>query len=92
MKKNRSGWKWLVVGLALAGAVLAARPFFARRPRLNLLLVTIDTLRADHLGAYGYAGAATPVLDGIAQGGVRFENAQSAAPLTGPSMYSLGSL
>ncbi len=83
--KNRFGWRWLVLGLGLAGAALATHAWLARRPRLNLLLVTIDTLRADHLGAYGYASAATPVLDGIARGGVRFENAQSAAPLTGPS-------
>ena len=85
MKKSGSRWTWLVVALALGGAALASYSWFARRPRLNLLLVTIDTLRADHLGAYGYAAAATPVLDGIARGGVRFENAQSAAPLTGPS-------
>ncbi|HVR71128.1 MAG TPA: sulfatase-like hydrolase/transferase [Vicinamibacteria bacterium] len=53
--------------------------------RPNLLLVTIDTLRADRVGAYGYAAAATPNLDRLAAGGVRFENAQAAVPLTGPS-------
>ena len=85
VKKRWSSWRWLVLGLALAGAGLAAYSWRARRAHPNLLLVTIDTLRADHLGAYGHAGAATPVLDGIARQGVRFENAQSAAPLTGPS-------
>jgi arylsulfatase A-like enzyme/tetratricopeptide (TPR) repeat protein len=58
---------------------------WGRSPRLNLLLVTIDTLRADHVGVYGYAQAVTPVLDGFAAGGVRFEHAHSAVPLTGPS-------
>ena len=36
----------------------------------NVVLITIDTLRADHVGAYGYAKARTPVLDGLASGGV----------------------
>jgi glucan phosphoethanolaminetransferase (alkaline phosphatase superfamily) len=36
--------------------------------RPNVLLVTIDTLRADHLGAYGYATASTPTLDALARG------------------------
>lgn len=85
MKKSGFRWTWLVAGLAFAGGALATHSWLTRRPRPNLLLVTIDTLRADHLGAYGYSGADTPVLDGIARTGARFENAQSAAPLTGPS-------
>ncbi len=48
----------------------------------NLLLVTIDTLRADRLGCYGYSGAETPRIDALASRGVRFENAQSVAPIT----------
>jgi len=51
----------------------------------NLLLVTLDTVRADHLGAYGYAPAETPALDRLAREGVRFESATAAAPLTLPS-------
>ena len=51
----------------------------------NLLLVTIDTLRADRLGSYGYAQASTPVLDALARRGTRFENALTSVPLTGPS-------
>src|SRR5438552_15740769 len=53
--------------------------------RLNLLLITIDTLRADHLGAYGSTAGATPVLDALASRGVRFDQVQTAAPLTAPS-------
>src|SRR5262249_58082542 len=58
------------------------------RPR-NLLLVTIDTLRADHVGAYGYARARTPTLDALAAGGVRFDRAYAAAPITLPSHATL---
>src|SRR5439155_4152983 len=51
----------------------------------NLVLITIDTLRADHVGAYGYARAHTPALDGLARSGVMFERAYAAAPITLPS-------
>jgi arylsulfatase A-like enzyme/Tfp pilus assembly protein PilF len=57
----------------------------ARPGRSNLLLVTIDTVRADHLGAYGYKEAETPNLDRLAHSGVRFDQAISAVPLTLPS-------
>ena len=40
----------------------------------NLLIVTIDTLRADRVGAYGYAAARTPALDALARDGVRFDS------------------
>jgi arylsulfatase A-like enzyme/Flp pilus assembly protein TadD len=55
----------------------------------NVLLVTLDTTRADHLGAYGYASAATPNLDRLAASGVRFDQALSSVPLTLPSHASL---
>ena len=48
----------------------------------NLLLVTIDTIRADRVGIYGHAAARTGVLDGLARSGVRFTQAYSAAPIT----------
>jgi arylsulfatase A-like enzyme/Tfp pilus assembly protein PilF len=51
----------------------------------NLLLITIDTLRADHVGAYGATTGATPSLDALAAAGVRFDQVQTAVPLTGPS-------
>ena len=59
------------------------------RERVNLLLVTLDTVRADHLGCYGDAGAATPVLDALASRGVRLETAVAHAPITGPSHASI---
>jgi len=51
----------------------------------NLLLVTVDTVRADHLGCYGYRAAVTPWLDGLAKEGLRFDAASSSVPLTLPS-------
>ncbi|MCO6436640.1 MAG: sulfatase-like hydrolase/transferase [Phycisphaerae bacterium] len=51
----------------------------------NVLLVSLDTTRADHIGCYGYSAAKTPVLDGLAREGLRFEQAISPVPLTLPS-------
>ncbi len=51
----------------------------------NLLLLTLDTTRADRLGCYGYGPARTPVLDGLAAAGTRFTNATVQAPMTLPS-------
>jgi arylsulfatase A-like enzyme/Flp pilus assembly protein TadD len=62
------------------GACARAAP--APPPARNLVLVTIDTLRADHVGAYGYARARTPTLDRLAADGARFEHAYAAAPIT----------
>lgn len=55
----------------------------------NLLLVVIDTLRADHVGAYGYARATTPNLDRLARQGVRFDRAYSTSSWTRPAVASL---
>lgn len=57
--------------------------------RINVVLVTIDTLRADRLGCYGYAQVATPNLDRLAQSGMLFENAVTHTPLTAPSHASI---
>src|SRR5262245_12928519 len=58
-------------------------------PPPNVLLITVDTVRADRLGAYGYAKAATPVMDRLAREGVRFADATTQAPLTGPAHAAL---
>jgi choline-sulfatase len=57
--------------------------------KLNLVLVTIDTLRADRLGCYGYSKIETPNLDQLAKKGALFENAVTHTPLTAPSHASL---
>jgi arylsulfatase A-like enzyme/Tfp pilus assembly protein PilF len=55
----------------------------------NVLLVTIDTLRADHVGVYGSAGTLTPTIDQFAKEGLRFERTYAHVPLTLPSHASL---
>jgi arylsulfatase A-like enzyme/Tfp pilus assembly protein PilF len=57
--------------------------------RWNVLLVTIDTLRADRLGAYGHTGGLTPTLDRLAATGVRYTHAWSHAPMTLPAHSSI---
>jgi len=53
--------------------------------RPNVILITIDTLRADHVGCYGGQNVKTPTLDSLASDGVVFERAISQVPLTWPS-------
>jgi choline-sulfatase len=75
--------------IALAAILLAAWWFWPLRmpsaTHPNVILITIDTLRADHLGCYGDRNAATPVLDALAARGVRFPDAVAHVPLTLPS-------
>jgi len=55
----------------------------------NILIVVVDTLRADHVSAYGYSRQTSPNLDRLAQEGVLFENAIAPAPWSLPSHVSL---
>ena len=76
------------IRLVSASLALCAPAHAAESPR-HLLLITIDTLRADHLGCYGHPARATPALDRLAREGVRFANVQSPVPLTLPAHASL---
>jgi arylsulfatase A-like enzyme len=58
---------------------------------LDLVFVTIDTLRADHLGCYGYARPTSPEIDALAREGALFENGWAHAPSTRYSMPALAS-
>ena len=74
----------------LGGCGRGETPSPASSPqRPNVLLVTIDTLRADHVGCYGAADAETPTLDALAAQGTRFESALAPTPLTLPSHTSI---
>ena len=73
----------MLISLCLAAALAAA----SGPP--NVLFVTIDTLRGDRVGAYGYAAAATPALDRLAREGVLVEDAVVQVPQTRPSHASL---
>jgi arylsulfatase A-like enzyme len=85
----------VAVSLGLGLAALAAVAVFWRRggpepardPRI--VLVSIDTLRADHLGCYGYGRPTSPALDALAAGGVLFQDVTSPSPWTLPAHASL---
>src|SRR5262245_14203684 len=86
---------YALLGAALVAVILGAalwlrakQPATPSRP-LNALLITIDTLRADHLGCYGRADASTPAIDRLAKEGVLFEQASTCVPLTLPSHASI---
>lgn len=97
--RQKSRTAWLVgAGVAVIGAAALGIWYFALRPRpisigrdsgLNILLITLDTTRADRLGCYGYARAQTPNLDTVARNGVLFLNAYAPVPLTLPSHCSI---
>ncbi len=57
--------------------------------RPNLLLISVDTLRADYLGCYGYPKDTSPAIDALAEGGTLFEDMQAASPWTLPSHASM---
>jgi choline-sulfatase len=84
---------FLLAGGVCAVAVVAGIVRWRGRPRAaagaSVLLVTIDTLRADHVGAYGAKTGATPHLDALAARGTVFEEALASVPLTLPSHASI---
>ncbi|MFA6358254.1 MAG: sulfatase [Candidatus Omnitrophota bacterium] len=61
----------------------------ARPKRINVILITLDALRADHLGCYGYSRNTSPNIDKLAEEGVMFSSAISQATWTGGSLSSL---
>src|SRR3972149_8626805 len=80
-------WVCLVFSIVLAWSCTEGTD--APRSQPNIVLITIDTLRADHLGSYGYPRPSSPSIDQLAESGVVFERALAAAPWTLPSMASL---
>ena len=95
--KRLAAWAVLVIGIAVtARAIWMSLPPSARAviqvrssPGANVLLITFDTTRADHLGCYGGDHEATPTLDSLAAAGVLFEQVFAAAPITLPSHASM---
>ncbi|HAR36979.1 MAG TPA: hypothetical protein DCR87_08825 [Acidobacteria bacterium] len=95
--KSRGGFKskfFIIGGLLLALGLVAVWYFLGQKAPIydrvavssaNILLITLDTTRADHLGCYGYKEARTPNLDRLAREGIRFARAYCPAPLTLPS-------
>ncbi|MFA6049410.1 MAG: sulfatase [Candidatus Micrarchaeia archaeon] len=85
--KNRLLQTLLLFALFLPALAHAAENPSREQP--NIVLISIDTLRADHVGAYGYYRNTTPNIDALAARGVLFENAISQAPWTLPSHVSI---
>lgn len=80
----------VLIAVLIAGALGAAGWYWLGTNRgPNLLVITLDTTRADHLGCYGYELAKTPVLDALAKEGVLCERAHTVAPITLPAHTSL---
>ena len=77
-----------IAALVACGVALLA-PCAPAPPQVSVLLITLDTTRADHLGAYGSPGATTPHLDRLAAEGIRYQRALSPAPITLPAHASL---
>src|ERR1700745_3438814 len=71
----------VVVGVFLSGVLSVAGSTPPSKPP-DIFLITIDTLRADHVHCYGYANGSTPALDALAKDGVRFTNAFTPIPVT----------
>src|SRR3954469_24642906 len=80
---SRSVLPWAALALLVSAACGCTRP------APNVLLVTLDTTRADHIGCYGFPLAQTPRLDRLAREGVRGANAVTAAPIPLPSHSSI---
>jgi len=88
--------RYAIVVLLFAGCSREPGPAPAPEPQLtpqrrdiSVLLITIDTLRADHLSCYGSTTVSTPNIDALATGGVRFAQAIAQVPLTAPSHASI---
>ena len=60
----------------------------AKRPT-NVIVISVDTLRADHMSLHGYPRRTTPRIDAFAQRGVTFDHARAPWPKTVPSMLSM---
>ncbi len=79
----------VLLGMAGAACRRTPEPEPAASAARNLVIITVDTLRADRLGASGYAPARTPAMDGLAARGTRFARAFAPTPITLPSHASI---
>ena len=86
-RRGRIIWGTVACSVLLLGLTLVW--WVWPRTRLNVLIVTLDTTRADHIGCYGDRLAATPIIDALATRGIKFDHAYTPAPLTLPSHASM---
>ena len=86
MNKRRA---LLIASLAVVTALVIGRFQSTNVAKRSVLVLMLDTLRADHLGSYGYKRDTSPVLDQFARDNVKFSYAVTAAPWTPPSVASM---
>jgi choline-sulfatase len=79
----------ITIAILLFGTAAAAQTAAARNAPPDVYLITIDTLRADHVGCYGYKQVETPALDALAADGVRFTEAFTHSPITNTSHITI---
>jgi arylsulfatase A-like enzyme/Tfp pilus assembly protein PilF len=79
----------IAIALFVVVAAIAAWWVTGGDGRVNVILIVVDTLRADHLGCYGYRHVQTPHIDALASGGARFGRVVPAAPVTAPSVTTI---
>jgi arylsulfatase A-like enzyme len=79
----------VLAGLTLGDGAAAPLPSKTPPERPDIIIITVDTLRADRLGSYGYARKTTPHLDELLASGILFANARVVEPLTNPSLCSM---
>ncbi len=81
---------WTAMGiLGLSGCLPPPRDQGTRPQGPNLLVLCLDGVRADHLGSYGYPRRATPHMDGLAEGGLRFDDIITPSPWSRPAFAAL---
>jgi arylsulfatase A-like enzyme len=85
VQRRRLGLVSTVLAVVLTAVSLGA----AEPERPNVLLITLDTIRAHHFSSYGYHLRTTPNMDQLAAEGARFDRAYTAIPMTGPAHVSL---
>lgn len=78
-----------VLAAVILVLILALKAGWFETPRPNLLILSVDTLRPDHLGCYGYPIPTSPTIDALVAGGVRFTQAVCQMPTTTPSFSSI---
>src|SRR5262249_25041781 len=82
-------YRWWPHQVVVGGTEFGTLPRGVERNGLNLVVITLDTTRADRLGAYGRSNAGTPNFDALAQQGALFDHASTAAPITLPAHSTL---
>ena len=89
VRKRHGGLLATRLSVVLAFAVFSPHGAATERPAPNVVLISVDTLRPDHLGCYGYPSIQTPNIDQLARDGVRFTQAYTPVPITLPAHTAL---